>query len=191
MSSRRPRGINVVVIGLLFNAIVYLYFASNYLTTLHNPLPYFLEGLDSAVGNAIGIIESGDWESIQFGIAFGFIIRSFYFQWLTGLLVYQIIFYTLLIASIPILVFGLLRMRNWARIATITYSIIILVFLIATILPSFMGGYRSMGFIDLLYIGTSELYSFFHILLWMTTTLVSVIAFSVYLSLDKVKYEFK
>lgn len=180
----------MIVIGLLLNALVYLFFAFNYLTILHNPLPYFLEGLDSAFWNGIGIIESGDWESIQFGIAFGFIIKGFYFQWLTGLLVYQIVFYALIIASIPILVFGLLRMRNWARIATITYSIILLVFIIVTILPSFMG-YPSKGFIDLLYIGTSELYSFFHFIVWMTTLLVSGIAFSVYLSLDKVKYKFK
>lgn len=185
MYSQKPRSINVIVVGLLLNALVYLLFAFNYLSILHNPLPYFLEGLDGFFANAIGIIISGDWEWIQSSIAWGFIIRSFYFQRLTGLLVYQIVFYALLIASIPILIFGLLKRRNWARIATIAYSIIILVFLIVTILPSFM------GLLNPLYIGTSELYSFLHLRLLMTTTLVSAGVFSVYLSVDEVKHQFK
>ena len=190
MSSRRPRGINVVVIGLLFNALVYLFFEYKYLTIQHDPLSYFLEGSYDSFLSGLPYIISGEWDKIQFAYTFSMIIYGFYYQWLTGLLVDQIVFYALLIASIPILIWGLLRMRNWARIATITYSIIILVFIIVTILPSFMG-YRSMGFVDLLYIGTSELYSFFHFIVWMTTLLVSGIAFSVYLSLDKVKYKFK
>ncbi|MEM3564645.1 MAG: hypothetical protein QXS27_00075 [Candidatus Jordarchaeaceae archaeon] len=191
MYSQKPRSINVIVVGLLLNALVYLYFAFNYLAILHNPLPYFLEGSDYSIASAAGIILAGGWEWIQLAIALEFIIRGFYFQWLTGLLVYHIVFYALLIASIPVLIFGLLRRRNWARIATIAYSIIILVFLAVTILPQFRSGPLNMGFLDLLYIGTSELYIYLHSRLWVTTPLVSAAVFSVYLSADEVKHQFK
>ncbi|MGQ9723575.1 MAG: hypothetical protein ACUVXA_19920 [Candidatus Jordarchaeum sp.] len=122
------------------------------------------------------------------------IVKYFQFLAMTWLLESQVIFYTLLGIVLVIMAIGLLRMKNWARITTIIYTLLIIIFAFVYFAFFLITGYDYMFFdVNIL----AVLFSFgprdYFALLGLFTTVISLIigiAILVYLFGD-VRYEFQ
>ncbi len=130
MSSYRPLGVKLIVVLLLLFALGSVAAALGYWYIMVNPsififhkISYFFETTFAAIGGGILIFD------IIFPIVVTqFVYRIVSFQLTIGIFSAHVIFYLILS---PILIFvavGLYRMRNWARVTTIIYSILTFIF---------------------------------------------------------------
>ncbi|MHA1262606.1 MAG: hypothetical protein ACTSSA_11055 [Candidatus Freyarchaeota archaeon] len=131
-----------IAVLLSVSALGYLAVGFYYLTVLHNPSLYVFKFSSSGWVLMIG------WspEYIVRTIIFMIIDRSLAFQEAVWLLSVQVVFYTLLCVILIATVWGLLRMRNWARVVTLIYFALLFVFAFAA---PFYSGYIGYSFFDL------------------------------------------
>ncbi|MHA1362172.1 MAG: hypothetical protein ACTSP1_06470 [Candidatus Freyarchaeota archaeon] len=188
MSSPKPLGVYLIAVLLSVSALGYLAVGFYYLTVLHNPSLYVFKFSSSGWVLMIG------WspEYIVRTIIFMIIDRSLAFQEAVWLLSVQVVFYTLLCVILIATVWGLLRMRNWARVVTLIYFALLFVFAFAA---PFYSGYIGYSFFDLNLIRIFSLlvpsdYAWYLELFVLPVSLLLVIPVFVHL-LGDVKYQFE
>nr|MDO8081278.1 hypothetical protein [Candidatus Freyarchaeota archaeon] len=107
--------------GSVVTAIGYWYILANSASLLFNGI------LNIASGLLLVPLFSGDWAFVFGFIAQMFLGRYVDFQLAIGMFSAQVIFYLVLSVVLFFVAWGLFRMRNWARVITIIYCILILV----------------------------------------------------------------
>jgi len=187
MSSPKPLGGYLIAVLLSVSALGYLVVGFYYLTVLHNPSLYVFKFSSSGWWLIIG---SRPEYVVEF-ITLMIINRILAFQNAVWLLCIQVVFYTLLCVILIATVWGLLRVRNWARVVTLIYFALLFVF--AFTAPFY--GYVGYSFFDLNLIRIFSLlalsyYAWYLDLFALPVSLLLVIPVFVYL-LGDVKYQFE
>ena len=186
MSYYRPTGVTLIAIFLLLNAAGSVIAALYYLSIVLSPpllqsvsytyYPYWFPG-------PIGFF--------QYTLLYNLLV----FQSMFPLLSSQVIFYLILGVLFVLAALGLWRMKNWARLVTISYAILSVTFSFIPFLPAM--GYYGYGYsffniniITVLLTLLPSQYVFLSYYLVMLIPLILGIVILMYLNGD-VKYEFE
>jgi len=131
-------GVKLIVVLLLANSLGYFAFGIYYLTVLLDPFSHIFSGIFLDPSLAYLWIGSGSWDAVFRAFLSMTIGRNLVFQGL--LLVSQILFLAALGALLVFVAWGLLRMRSWARRATMLYAALYPVFIIVYFLTLWFAG---------------------------------------------------
>lgn len=126
MSYFRPSGVTVIVIFLLLNTLGYLAVGLCYLALLNNPAPLIFPNIDLSM--FVSRYGATPTDQIVLMIIGAIIGKGIDFLSISWILTPQVIFNVLLIPLLIVMSLGLFRMKKWARITTIIYTILYIAF---------------------------------------------------------------
>jgi len=117
-------GVTLVAAFLFLNSVGYTLVALYYLAVLLYPFSYLFSGVSLDPSLVLPWIACNNWYLV-FSLLFSSTLsRNLVFQ--TELLTSQVFFYLALSAAVVSVAWGLLRMKNWARIATEIHAVLYL-----------------------------------------------------------------
>ena len=184
VSSPRTWGVNLIAIFLLISALGSVFVGIYYWDVLHNPLFY------EAMGRIDYFLLSEARPDVMVFLTHLFIIRYVNFLAVSGRLVFQVVFYPLLSVLLVAITVGLVKMMNWARIATVVYFIISIAFAFFFLFPEVpLNSFNINILTALIHAAFYSLDPYYYTPI-LLVSLILGITVPVYLSGD-VKYEFE
>lgn len=184
MSSPRLWGVNLIAILLLIYALGSIFVGIYYWNVLNNPL------FHEAMGRIDYFLLSEARPDIMVFLTHLFIIRYINFLAVSVRLIFQVVFYLLLSVFLVTIAVGLIKMMSWARIATVIYFIMIIVFALFPFFPEVPLNSFNINVLTALIHATFYSLDPYYLTPILLVSLMLGIAVPVYLSGD-VKFEFE